>query len=181
MTPEEIVFLIAQILGFLAMGLNIFSYQAKSGKGILIVQTVSASVWSAHFLMLGGLSGSLMNLISIPRNFVYSSREKYPLLKKKAVPSIFSILYVIAGVIVLITFKDFLDILPVFAMVIQAFSYHTQNEKLIRLWSLVSQPIWLIYNVFKFSIAGVLCEAFTIVSIIIALVINRDKQQKTAR
>lgn len=176
MTPEQIVFLIAQILGFIAMGFNIFSYQVKSGKGITVVQTIGSTIWATHFLMLGGLSGSLMNMVSIPRNFAYSNKEKYPLLKKKVVPLFFSFLYVIAGVIVLIAFKDFIDLLPVTAMVIQSFAFHTQNEKLIRYWSLLSQPIWLIYNVFKFSIAGVLCEAFTIVSIIVALVINREKK-----
>ena len=181
MKPEEVVVLIAQILGFVAMEFNIFSYQAKKGKGILVVQTVGATIWSTHFLMLGGLSGSLMNLISLPRNFIYANKEKSKLFSSKFIPFIFSFLYVVAGAIVLIIYKDLIDFLPVVAMCIQTFAYHSQNEKIIRLFSLISQPIWLIYNVFKLSIAGVVCEAFTIVSIIIALIINKKKKEETAQ
>lgn len=158
-------FIIAQIVGFVAMAIGIVSFQFNSRKKILVIQVVMAMVWVLHFLILGVKTGMVLNIFGGLRFFVYSFKnEKW----KKAwfVPVIFSLIFIACGIL---TYESWISLLPMTAMVIASFAMWMDNTKYLRYLNLPSSFLWLVYDFCSRSVAGSCNEAFCIISIIVAM------------
>ena len=70
------IMLIGQALGVVAVILGFITYQMKSPKALLIVNLITCGVFCAHYLLIGAISGAVMNGIGIIRNLVYTNRDK---------------------------------------------------------------------------------------------------------
>jgi hypothetical protein len=73
---EQILYIIGQSLGVVAIALGFLSFQMKTQKNILIVQIVTAVVFALHYLLIGAVIGMAMNTILIFRNIAYYFRSK---------------------------------------------------------------------------------------------------------
>ena len=62
---------VAQIVGIVAMGLGVLSFQAKESKKILIIQTIANIIWSTHYFLLNSMMGFVLNIYSAIRNATY--------------------------------------------------------------------------------------------------------------
>lgn len=170
MKPLDIV---AQIIGFLALAFTAGSFQGKNRKRILIFQSLGSFLWMVQFILLGSYTGAIVNSISVIRNVFYYFKDKNKLFSSKWLPFLAGILYVICGIF---TFDGILSVLPVIAALIASVAFYITEEKKIRILSLFVSPLWMVYDIFAPSIAGVLTESITLISIIIALFRFRKKQ-----
>ena len=68
--------LFAQILGFVGMTLNLISFQLKEQKKLIRLQFFSSIVFACHYLLLGAITGCILNVVGIARAFVYSNKEQ---------------------------------------------------------------------------------------------------------
>ena len=68
--------LLAQIAGFIAMGLTVLSFQFRKPGWILAVMTASSVFWILHYVMLGLYPAAAINTMNMFRNYIYSLREK---------------------------------------------------------------------------------------------------------
>lgn len=169
-----------QLIGFVAMGLGIFSYQAKRRSTILTIQISASALWCLQFFLLSSWAGLMNNAIGMARNAVYAQKERLSWVRSKAVPFVFILLVIAAGIFSF-TLEGPISLLPMVAMVIQTAAYYITNERVIRICSLFVSPLWLIYDAIQLSAAGVICESLTIISIIIALIRFHQKPKgKTA-
>lgn len=166
-----------QLIGFVAMGMNIFSFQAKRRNTILLIQIAGSILWCLQFSLLASTAGLINNLLGIARNTVYSQKERWAWVSSRAVPCTFILLVIAAGVYSF-TLEGPLSLLPMVAMIIQTVAYYITNEKTIRICSLFISPLWLVYDAIQPSLAGVICETFTIVSIFIALFRYRERKEE---
>ena len=66
------IMLIGQALGVVAVILGFITYQMKSPKALLIVNLITCGVFCAHYLLIGAISGAVMNGIGVFRIWVYS-------------------------------------------------------------------------------------------------------------
>ena len=81
-------------------------------------------------------------------------------------------------VVGLLLYKDVFSLFAIAATVLEGTALWLRREKLIRLLTLVSAPLWLIYNVSNLAFGSALGNALAMVSIVIALARFDFKKQK---
>ena len=170
MTIHEILTLIGQVLGFVAMALIVFSFQCKKPQGLFIVQIGSCCMFILSYLFLGiggdptAYSGMAQNAVGLLFRLVLTLSEK-----KKALlsPLVMAGLCAAAAVVAVLTYPGrLIALLPVVGNFACIGCMWTKNSNVIRATQLaVISPFWLTYNVFTLSVAGILTESFNIVSI----------------
>ena len=162
----DAMFAIAQAIGFVAMGIAIYSFQAKHRVTMLAMQTVSNLLWMTHYLMLGSMSAVFANLIGTARNVIYGFRGKYKFADSKIVPAISILVFLFTGIM---TYETPFDILPTFAMVCASIAFFIKDEKMIRYISVFIALPWLVFGIYAGSIASIVSDGSTLISIIIAI------------
>ncbi len=105
--------IIAQIFGFIAMGIAISMYQFRKHRTILILMSLCSFVWCLHFACLGLFTPVAMNFINVIRGVVYSFRDK-KWAQNNVIPIVFIVLC--AGSVVL-TWDSLWSILPFVASI----------------------------------------------------------------
>lgn len=158
-----------QALGIAAMIISFLSLQCRTNKNYLIMQCVAMALFTAHFTLLGSIAGALMNLIGAARSVVFYYKKN----QNKAWSLIlFEIITVLSILFCIIYLKEnvWLTLLVLCANGTNTWAIWTGNGKFIRIVVLTVQaPLWIIYNAFAFSIAGIITEVFNIFSSAIAL------------
>ena len=167
---------ITQSIGFLSMAFNIFSYQNKNQRAVILFQLFGGILFAMHFWMLGAVVGALMNAIAVIRAIVFIFKER---LRADHIAwtvgfiAVFLISYVL-------TFTVFgkeptpvnflLEFLPVIGMTALTIGFRRRDAKAIRQFGLISSPAWLIYNIANFSIGAICCEVISLISIAVGMV-----------
>ena len=170
-----IIEIIGQVVGFVGMFLGIASFQAKSRIGILTLQLSGALCWLIHFLLIGSLTGALMNAVAVLRNTVYSLRKNNTGVIKYLIPIFFSLLFTAACTL---SYENVFSLFPLVACYVGTVAFYLTNLKALRLTALTMSLLWIVYDFIEFSVSGVLTEAFTIISIIIALIRFNNPKRK---
>ena len=166
--------LIAQVLGFIAMGIAIAMYQFKKHCTILILMSVCSLVWSLHFACLGLFTPVGMNMINVFRGIVYSFRDR-KWAQNNIIPAVFIILN--AGSVIL-TWESAWSILPFIAAIFATIANWQMNTRLLKYLSIPVCVCWFVYNIVNGSIAGTLNETFALASIFIYLIRTRKEPAK---
>lgn len=173
MTPYEIF---AQAVGIAAMLFNIFSYQQKTSKGVIIMQLFGGALFSVNFFMLGATVGGILNLIAVFRAVVFANKEKFKA-ESKAWLFVFVGLFIASYILTFTLFgkpitiaSAVLELLPVIAMTATTVSFRLNTASVIRKFGLISSPSWLIYNFCNFALGAIICEAVSLVSIFIGII-----------
>ena len=164
-------FLAAQVIGFFGLLMNVVSYQANTNKRIVTIQIFGALFWGIHFLLLGqsvagAYTGAALNAAGLLRNCIFAMRPK----KWAAHPAwvyIFCAGYVLCGIF---TWGGPVSLLPMAGMLFGTVSLYLMKPKSTRRLALGSSCTWLIFNILTSSVAGVICEIFTLISIATAMI-----------
>ena len=181
----------AQIVGIIAAALNISSFQCKTKNKIIFIQLFGGALFMVNFVLLGAITGAIMNGLAIVRALLFLYKDKLKLNDKILVGSLitaFVISYILAFTVLGVepTAKNFiLEALPIIGMSAATISFNMKNAARVRLLGItLSSPSWLIYNVYYFSIGAILCEAISIVSIAIGMIRHdikrKPKEENTA-
>lgn len=168
--------IIAQTIGIIAMAVAICSFQQRTQKRIVLFQFVSSILFSTHFFMIGAVTGGILNAIGIVRAAIFARRDT----KKWAAHPVW--IYIFSGIFVGVYVLNFtvlgtapilknflLEVLPVIGMVATTIAFRMKKAAHVRVFSLISSPLWLIYNVVNFSLGGILTETFSLVSIFVGM------------
>ena len=168
-------FFIAQGIGFIGLALVFIAFQHNDRRKILWIQAAGSAVFGLHFFLLGAFTGMGMNLMEIPRNLTFAREPK----RKWLFTSIFIALFVVLGVF---TWESPRSLFPMIAMCLSTVVFSLQKPRSIRFFTVPVSVLWMAYNVFSFSIAGVLTEAFCLLSIVIAIfrydILRKNKIKK---
>ncbi len=181
MGPFEIT---AQAISIFGMLCNVLSFQQKSQKRVIACQLAGAFLFTVSYLMLGAYVGALLNCVAIVRAIIYMNKEKF-----KAEKIIwlygFTAVYLITYLLTFTVFgKEFdlknaiVEFLPIIGMVATTVSFRLKDAAAVRRLGLVSVPSWLIYNIFNFSLGGIICEIFCCCSIVIGMIRLDFKKEK---
>ncbi len=157
--------LLVQALGFIGIVCSIISFQCKKHKRIILFRTLNELFFGIQYILLGAYTGAAMNAVGCVRN-TYFSKQVEKGKSTTVTRIIFSVLFIAFSVA---TWNGAKSILIGLAKDASTFAYGCKNTLLMRIIILATSTAWLIYNAMIFSLAGVICEAFTICSIIIAL------------
>lgn len=162
--PEQLA---GQILSIIGMLLTILSFQLKSKKQILIMQTAGSVFFLASFILLGSLSAVYLNVIFLIRNIIFYFRADKKWARHKIWLYVLLIAVTVAG---LLGYKSLWDILPIIGSIFGTIAAYMDNENMFRLLKLGDSPCWLIFNISIPSGGGIICETINVISIIVGLI-----------
>lgn len=158
--------ILIQAIGFGGVIASTASFQSKKHGKILFFRTLNEFFFAIQYFLLGAYTGTAMNLLGCVRNVIFTRQvEKKKSTKYSVI--VFSILFTVFGII---TWQGAKSILIIVAKFLSTVAYGNKNTTIVRGLTLITSTSWLIYNAFVFSIAGILCEAFTIVSLIAGII-----------
>lgn len=169
--------IIAQCIGIIAMLVSASSFQCKSQKGIVTIQAVSTTMWLVHFILLGAVSGMLLNALAAVRSVIYLNREKY----KWAQSVVWAYVFIAASVVMyILTFTVFgtdvtaknliFETLPTIGFFATTIGFRLNDGFKVRCSQLVSSPLWLIYDACSHSIGGTIAEIIALCSVIVGII-----------
>lgn len=175
--------IIAQLLGIIAFLMAALSFQRRTQRGIVIMQSIASFCFTVHYAILGVACGFLMNTLAFFRAIVYSFRKTHKWAASVIWLVLFEILTVLIGVYAYLDGEGPVVILATVGTVIATIGYRLENAKLVRRVLLIQAPLWLSYDAIQGSIGGVLSEGMSICSIIIGILrldIKKESANKNA-
>lgn len=158
-----------QLIGFGAALCEFLSYQQKTQKRIMLVQSSANGLWILHMLLLGAPAASVQNIIGFARALVYSRRSES---KWARSPWWYAVFIVASGIATVFTWRSegWYAIFPFLAMLFSTVSYSFSDAFRVRSMSLLVVPCWETYNIIHGSVAGICTEIFNFISLIVGIV-----------
>ena len=158
--------LVAQIIGFMGTFIMIIGMQQKTYDRIVLSKILNSFFSSIHYFFLGGYTGMLINFASCFANGVYWYRNKRN--KGNLVfQIIFCALFVGLG---LMSWHGWISIFVIIAKVLSSVALGINNPRTIRILNLISNPSWLVYNIFMGSYPGMVGDSLITLSVLIAII-----------
>lgn len=163
--------IIAQGFGIIGMILAIVSFQCKRNSILFFTQAASGLMFSVNFIMIGVIGAALCNAVNVIRGLLFSKSDCV-VWKLIVVLS----LYATCMIISLYTvwgnaFQTLLAMLPIIVSFVFTVAMWTGNGTTIRkMQFFLSSPLWLLHNCFNFSLGGIICESFNMLSVLISFI-----------
>ena len=158
--------IIAQIIGFVALFISLIAYHRKDKKTIMSSLIICNLFKLVHYLLLGAYSGCVTKIIAIIRDEFIIIKEKNTKLSNNLFLLFFIMLYVIAA---FFTYDGILSLFPLVAALIYTLFIWNGNELVVKKTAFYCYFIWLVYNIFVFSIPEIIANILGIISTFIAI------------
>ncbi len=159
--------LAAQIVGMVALLINVLSYQFNERKKILAMQFFSGAFFTLHYFLLGAHAGAVTNLLSMLRALCFSYRGRYKWASHSALPVIFVIASLVSTIF---TYQNLLSVVPTIAFTFNSVALWSNRPKITRIFTIPNNLLFLIYNIANTSYSGIISDTFVLVSLLIAFI-----------
>jgi len=169
--PLDNSFLIATVIGLIALCVTVYSFQRKQARQIFFVQIFSPLLWALHFFLLGAWAGCLVNILNSLKNtgtVFFSDRH----IKKFALIYV-SILWFIFWIFVYQTPSDLTILLS--NTLGSLLIFVRDNRYAVARGNIVIAGLWFAYGMANSSIPSILTEIFIISSIFIGMLRHEQK------
>ena len=163
----------AQLIGFIAFFISLVTYHQKSKVKILSNALLVNCLKIVHYLLLGAYSACVIKVVAIIRDFFVILKEKYNFLRSKFFFWFFLLLYL---VIAIVTYDGVFSLFPVIAAFTYILVIWNGDVDKIRKIAFLGYCLWLCYNIFVFSISGVLSDIISILSVSVAIYRCRENR-----
>lgn len=168
--------IIAQILGIIAMCLNVAVFVMKKQKTMIIIQFIASVLFATNMLLLGALSGGLMNGAAIVRGIVFMNKRRLGNRKWLFTGGLIGI-YIVLYILGFAVFGKsaevrniIIEFLPLFAMIMMTIGFAADSARKTRIFGLINSPPWLVYNIINFNVGGIICEIFCMISVVCGMI-----------
>ena len=169
--------ILATIVGFCAVLMFVLSYQLKSRSGIILFNAGSRILYVTQYILLGAFEGALLDIVAFGVSLLCAKSQSGFIKKHFTLAVILANLVIVA--VGLSVYQNIFSLLPIFGVIFETLAFWLKNERHIRIVSLLGAPFWLAYNLICLAYASALGNAFTIVSILVAIV-RYDILKKTS-
>ena len=156
----------------------VMTYQSKSRKNILSYNFLALIATGVSYIFLSAYSGLAMVVVAIIRNIIFIIDEKKngkSNKNRKKDYVILIILYVISIISAIFTYNGILSMMSVVATMLYTYSVWQKNTKVYKALGIPIGVLWIVYNVYIFSIFGIILEVVLAISSIIGYI--REKQK----
>lgn len=170
----DILQMIGQILGIVAVILGFISYQVKTDKKLLFVHMLTCAVFSVHYYLLGAIPAAVLNGVGVIRDFVYYHKDK-SFYKPKLFPIIFAVVMLILGIY---SSNGIHSVLIIAGLVINTVCLSFKDAQNVRKSVLITCPMVLVYDIIEHSLGGVIYESVAIISAIIGIIRYHKKENE---
>lgn len=159
---------IGQVFGIIAIILGFISYQVRTQRQILFMQSSVAVVFCVHYFLIGAYSGMAMNAVNIVRNFFYDRRTQSGS-KSKLIPIVF---VAVQCIMCALTWEAWYSVFVLLGIGINTYCMSFESPQNIRKSILVTSPLVLTYDIFARSIGGSIYESVALISAFIGILRN---------
>ena len=172
----KINFIIAQIMGIMALVFLVCSFQNDNKKTLLKFQVGSSFMYAMQYLFLGAYTGCLMNIVCMIRNYLFGKDEDIDITLRW--------LLIILGAMSLLTmfsYNGFISLLPFFAVFSFTISLWIGNLRLIRIIEAIAAVLFIVYSLFVYAVTGVFAYSFELSTVLFAIYrfdIKKDTKKK---
>lgn len=156
---------LVQGVGVLGIVASVVGFQCKKHKSIMISRTLLELLFAVQYGLLGAFTGMAMNIFGCVRNIIFAKLVEKG---KSTMPLrfVFSAAFVAFAIC---TWDGAKSILVGVAKVVSTFAYGSPSTGVVRVLILCTSITWCFYDFTVGSLAGVICEALTTISIIVSL------------
>jgi len=154
------------IIGYFGMGILFLSYQMPKKRQIVVLQIAAISIFTAHYFLLGGYTGAIMNLIALSKTVLYYFENK-PWFKNVLFTAVYLVIISVTGVL---TWQGYRSVFPIIAMFVHTLAYNVKNEKWFRICMFPTSPLWMAYAVMTGSTPAFIGEVLTTTSMLSAII-----------
>ena len=156
-------FIIAQIIGIIALIVFMISFQKNTKEKLLKYQMVSSFLYAIQYLFLGAYTGCLMNFTCMVRNYIFN---RY----KNKVPIYYLIIVILIMIFLsMLTYSGLISLLPMIAVVLYSCALWYGNLKIVRITDIISCLLFIIYNIKVLAITGLIATFIEMLATIIAI------------
>ena len=171
MTTLEIL---GQVSGFLALGVSFLSYQMKTRQGVIALQFAVSVLITLQYLFIGATSGFALNFICCLRGLCFCFQHK-KFLSGKWVPMFFAVLMVVVSIF---SWEGIHSLAMVAGLAINTLVMGLCSANTLRKSLLLTCTLVIIYNIVVGSFSGIVFEAVSFISAVIALIRMRKDTVK---
>ena len=140
----DLNFVLAQILAIVACTLNMISMQCKKRKGILFYLIIGNVVGAVGLILLKAYAGALIQFVFGLQTLINYVLE---IKNKKNTPTMVGFYIILSIIVSMITFKSWIDIIPLASAVLHTITIIQEKEKKIRIINLSSLVLWIPYYI----------------------------------
>ena len=150
------------IVALIASILMLISGIVKDRKKIIYIQSLQIIAFAISDLILGGYTGTIINLISLIRNYLcYKDNLTNA---KKTILIFFSIVFTL-----LFNNLGFLGLLPLISSVVYTCFMDVKNTVKLKLLIIFTMILWLIYDTIIHSYISAIFDFFTIIANVVTI------------
>ncbi|MBR2725458.1 YgjV family protein [Candidatus Saccharibacteria bacterium] len=171
----SVFYAISQIFALVAFLCDLVAIQQKKKSSLLNFDTLAAFCSVLHYAFLGAWAGMASKIITTIRNAIAAREAALKHRSPKLLPFVFVVLYTIIGIF---TFESIFSVLPILAPSLYAIVIYMCDVKKVRYAAVATNIMWLIYNIFVFSIVGIIVQVVLIVNGLIAIYRYRKKAKR---
>lgn len=163
----EFTEIIAECLGFIAIGIGFLIFQQKTRTGMLAMKLSADILWIIHFLLIGATSGMIVSIVGVVRSLTFFILS----LKGKNGNSILLCCFVTTGVMaILLTWKDIYSICSIIVCILATVGYWQKKPEVTKILGIFVCILQIIYAICVNSISVIVNELITLTSIAIFFV-----------
>lgn len=164
--------IIGNIIAFIAAILMAYSGIIKQKKKILYLQTVEIILYTISDLVLGGITGAIINAVSAFRNILFYKNKLE--LKEKVIITVISIIF---------SFRfnnlGLIGIFPLLSSLLYLWLMNIENIIKFKYLLIVTTILWFIYDIYIKSYSSAIFDFINILANIISIIqINNVKKKK---
>ena len=161
------LYLLSQICVVISIAILGTTYFVKSKEKILSLCVVYNIFYGIHYLLLGAVTGSCMNLVSLVRNLWFYRNSKKGIKNNEAV---LYTLFIISSVSCIFTYDDVFSLISLTASLLSTYSIWQDN---VRLYKFIAIPVsicFIIYAIHLKSVVAIITEVILLITEIIAII-----------
>lgn len=160
----ENTFIFAQIFGFCAMSLSVYAWQVKNPRMILLLYVPVGLLWASQYYLLGTVAGVAIAIIGANKDlimaFVPRAKAKYVICTFFIIAWGFGLQYV----------ESAIDLAPLLATTLFNLALlQPDNRYLMARINVLSQFLWVVFNLSVGAYMGVACSVLLVSSAIIGM------------
>ena len=159
-------FILAQILGGIALVLVCIGYFVRTKSTFLILQSVANFFYASAFFVVGAYVGAGLVIISLFRCLYIYIAEKKDFKYILHFLSIFVVLYI---VFTIVFWNNIFDLFPLIASLLFTLGYMVKNLQVMRYILLIPNTIYVLYNILTTTYTSALLDFVEVVVILIAI------------
>lgn len=176
---ENVRDIVAQGFGIVGLVIIVLSFQCKKNSRFFLMQGIGSLMFTINFLLIlpTAWGGAFFNLCNLLRGMLFLKNAK-KVWKLVTVEVAYSACFVFSVWLNPAPLQIALVATVCIALLTHSVFMWLGNPKHIRYCQIgFASPSWIIHNIFNFSLGGLLCECFNIISSVIYLIrIKREEK-----